>query len=115
MLSFHGTADPIDPYDGNGQPYWTYSVPDALRDWATQDECRGPPVTTHPDPGVTLTRYGHCPGKAVVELYTIRGEGHEWPGGPPLPGRLTKVLGPQSNVIDADAVMWSFFSAHPLR
>lgn len=115
ILSFHGTTDPIDPYDGNGQPYWTYSVPDALKDWATQDECRGAAVTTHPAPHVALTRYRSCPGKAVVELYTISGEGHEWPGGPPVSARLTKVFGPQSEAIDADAVMWAFFLTHPLR
>ena len=27
VVSFHGTADPVDPYNGNGQKYWTYSVP----------------------------------------------------------------------------------------
>jgi poly(3-hydroxybutyrate) depolymerase len=27
VLSFHGIADPVDPYNGHGQKYWTYSVP----------------------------------------------------------------------------------------
>ena len=39
VLSFHGTADRIDPYDGNGKAYWTYSVADAERRWATHDGC----------------------------------------------------------------------------
>jgi poly(3-hydroxybutyrate) depolymerase len=50
----------------------------------------------------------------VVELYTISGEGHEWPGGPTLPASLTRLLGAQSDAISADNVMWAFFAAHPL-
>ena len=53
-------------------------------------------------------------GAATVALYAIAGEGHEWPGGPPLPPSLTRVLGPQSDAINADAVMWAFFAAHSL-
>jgi predicted esterase len=33
VVSFHGTADPVDPYLGNGQKYWTYSVPEAASRW----------------------------------------------------------------------------------
>jgi len=114
ILSFHGTADPIDPYRGHGQSYWTYSVPQAARDWAGQDDCRATPRTSSPDPGVTLTRYVGCPARTTVELYTIAGEGHEWPGGPMLRPLVTRILGPQSDAVDADAVMWAFFKAHPL-
>jgi poly(3-hydroxybutyrate) depolymerase len=49
-----------------------------------------------------------------VELYEIIGEGHEWPGGPPLPLALTALLGPQSSLVSANASMWTFFLAHPL-
>jgi polyhydroxybutyrate depolymerase len=114
ILTFHGTADPVDPYNGHGQAYWTYSVPQAAQDWATQDNCSPSAAVSVPAPGVTLTRYTGCGGGATVELYTISGEGHEWPGGPHLPKSLTKVLGPQSTAIDADTVMWDFFAAHPL-
>ena len=114
ILSFHGTADPVDPYAGHGQAYWTYSVPQAARDWAQQNGCRPTPATSNPDPGVTLLSYAGCRGGANVELYTIAGEGHEWPGGPALPRRLTRVLGPQSNAIDANSTIWAFFEAHPM-
>ena len=49
-----------------------------------------------------------------MELYTIAGEGHEWPGGPKVPRALRTVLGPQSNAIDANSTIWAFFEAHPL-
>jgi polyhydroxybutyrate depolymerase len=115
VISFHGTADPVDPYNGNGQRYWTYSVPDAAQRWATQDGCSSTPSTTKPAAGAELTTYGGCGGSAAVELYTINGAGHTWPGGPPLPRRLTRLLGPQSTGVDANALMWSFFAQHSLR
>jgi len=115
IIAFHGTADPVDPYAGHGQAYWTYSVPQAAQYWAQQDGCSPKAATSHPHSGVTLTAYGACHGGAAVELYTIAGEGHEWPGGPTLPAALSHVLGPQSTAIDANAVMWAFFEAHPLR
>jgi polyhydroxybutyrate depolymerase len=115
IVAFHETADPVDPYGGHGQAYWTYSVPQAADDWAKQDGCTASPAVSRPDRGVTLTEYGHCRAGAAVELYTIADEGHEWPGGPTLPRALTNVLGPQTTAINANAVMWAFFEAHPLR
>jgi polyhydroxybutyrate depolymerase len=114
IIAFHGTADPVDPYGGHGEPYWTYSVPTAAADWAAQDGCSKTPTDSKPAAGVTLTAYSHCRPQGLVELYTISGEGHEWPGGPTLPSTLTAVLGPQSQAIDADNLMWAFFNAHPL-
>ncbi len=114
-LSFHGTSDPVDPYNGHGQPYWTSSVPQAASAWAVQDGCTAKPVTTQPVKGkLALTTYGSCKQGATVELYSLNGEGHEWPGGPQVPRLLERVFGPQSTAIDADAEMWAFFSAHPL-
>ena len=114
VLTFHGTADPVDPYDGHGMAYWTYSVPQAASMWSTQDGCSATPATSQPDAGVTLTQYSGCKSGVTVNLYTIAGEGHEWPGGPHLPASLTKVLGPQTTAISADDVMWAFFQAHPM-
>jgi polyhydroxybutyrate depolymerase len=114
VLSFHGTADPVDPYDGNGQKYWTYSVPEAAQRWAAHDGCSSNPTISKPDTGVTLTAYGSCSQGSLVELYTIAGEGHEWPGGPHLPRSITKQLGPQTTAISANSTMWAFFTAHQL-
>jgi len=113
VLSFHGTADPVDPYLGNGQRYWTYSVPTAAQRWAAKDSCSSTPTVTNPSPTVQLTAYTGCAAGTTVELYTISGAGHTWPGGPPLPRSATRLLGPQSNAIDASSTIWSFFAAHP--
>ena len=114
VIAFHGTADPVDPYDGNGQPYWTYSVPVAAQRWAAHDGCAPTPQTSSAS-GYSLTDYGGCASGASVELYSLTGEGHEWPGGPAMPSRITAVLGPQSDAVDADNVMWAFFLAHPAQ
>ncbi|MGH3004010.1 MAG: alpha/beta hydrolase family esterase [Gaiellaceae bacterium] len=115
VISFHGTADPIDPYGGHGQAYWTYSVLQAAKDWAVQDKCASKAKKSKQAPGATLATYTGCSRGTTVELYTISGEGHEWPGGPHLPRLYTSVLGPQSNAANADTLIWAFFAAHPLR
>lgn len=114
IISLHGTSDPVDPFGGHGQAYWTYSVPTAAKDWATQDGCSTKAVSSRPDANVTLLTYSRCANGAEVELYEIAGEGHEWPGGPTMPTSIVSLLGPQSTAINADATMWSFFSAHRL-
>jgi polyhydroxybutyrate depolymerase len=102
VVAFHGTADTVNPYDGNGQAYWTYSVPSAEQQWAAHDGCGAAPDRSQAAPSVGLTTYSGCAGGAAVSLYTIDGAGHEWPGAPG-----------QSTAIDASATMWAFFAAHP--
>ncbi len=112
VISFHGSADEVDPFAGHGQKYWTYSVATAAKDWSAQDRCRS---VAHSGPvGVKLTTYYTCFNGAEVELYEIMGEGHEWPGGPTLPSSITALLGPQSNLVNANTLIWAFFQAHPL-
>ena len=103
VVAFHGTADTVNPYDGGGQPYWTYSVPSAQQQWGAHDGCGATPTSSPAADKVTLTTYGDCAGGAAVQLYTIDGAGHEWPGAPG-----------QTPAIDASTTMWSFFSSHPL-
>jgi polyhydroxybutyrate depolymerase len=117
VLAFHGTADPVDPYDGHGPSYWTESVPEAARRWAEHDRCVKAKDATVPaaSPGVPVTTYGTCAAGTSVSLETISGAGHTWPGGPPLPAALRRVLGPQSETVDANATIAAFFRGHPLR
>ena len=113
VISFHGSDDHVDPFAGHGEAYWTYPVSTAAKDWAKQDHCSTSP-TTAKSTDVVLSTYSKCAKGAQVELYEIIGEGHEWPGGPTMPPSITGLLGPQSNAVNADALMWSFFSSHQL-
>lgn len=112
VISFHGTADPVDPYNGNGEAYWTYSVPMAAQRWAAQDGCSPSAQTTNPSSHLKVTSYGHCQDGAAVELDTVVGDGHEWPGArgslgaspasavrSPMPWTPTRPCGPSSSPI----------------
>jgi polyhydroxybutyrate depolymerase len=61
---------------------------------------------------VTLIRY-RCRSRADVELYRIAGGGHTWPGSR-FSSAIGAFVGPTTTSIEADALMWAFFQAHPL-
>jgi polyhydroxybutyrate depolymerase len=50
-----------------------------------------------------------CKGGADVNLCTVTGGGHTWPGGEPVPA-----LGHTTTDIVATDAMWDFFLRHPL-
>ena len=119
LAAFQGTADPLVPYDGGGVAKRRGQVLSATRSvelWAEAAECVGAPATSlEPDRApsdgmrVRRTEYSGCKEGRDVELYTIEGGGHTWPGGPaagPAVGRVTRDL-------DATTTIWSFFSRHP--
>ena len=115
MIDFHGTADPMAPYDGGSSwvtPVPLPSVPKWAANWARRNRCAPDPIDSSVNAEVTRREYTRCADDASVVLYTIRGGGHTWPGGQPLP---VWFAGPTSTSIDATREMWSFFEAHPLN
>ncbi len=84
------------------------------RNWASADGCRARPVLVVPAAGARLTSYIGCRAGVDVELYTVVGEGRGWPGGPLLARSVTSRTGAQSDVLDANQLMWAFFEAHKL-
>jgi polyhydroxybutyrate depolymerase len=118
VLAIQGTADPLLPYAGGGVGGGRGSVLSATESiafWAKVAGCgEAPVVTEEPDrvrdgTRVRLTGYVGCGGGRGVELYTVQGGGHTWPGGPPV-GRS---VGRVSREIDATALIWEFFARHP--
>jgi polyhydroxybutyrate depolymerase len=119
VLAFQGTADPLMPYAGGGVARRRGRVLSAERSiafWATASGCGAAPVTTlEPDlvlddgTRVRRTVYGGCRGGTAVELYTIEGGGHTWPGGPPVGGSVGRV----TRDVDATPLIWAFFAQHP--
>jgi poly(3-hydroxybutyrate) depolymerase len=45
-------------------------------------------------------------------LYTVKGEGHQWPGGKPVAAEW--MIGRYNHRIDATRQMWAFFREHQL-
>jgi polyhydroxybutyrate depolymerase len=87
-------------------------IPVIVAAWATRNGCGATPTETAVASDVRLVQYP-CPNGADVALYRIEGAGHTWPGSA-LSSAL-KTLGSTTMSIDADAIMWAFFQAHPLR
>ena len=112
MISFHGTADPIIPYEGGTSSVAAGSLPDVSEwaaSWARRNRC-GPDTVESAVAGDVIRRdYTDCADDAAVVLFTIYGGGHTWPGGGPLPEWF---LGPTSGSIDASSQMWAFFREH---
>ena len=114
-ISFHGTADPAVPYNGGMSwvaPERFPSIPGWTANWARRNRCESNPVDSAVAAHVTRREYVGCANDAAVVLYTIKGGGHTWPGGKPLPEWF---VGSTSDEVDATRLMWEFFRQHPLR
>jgi polyhydroxybutyrate depolymerase len=111
-IVFHGTADPIVPYQGGPSDRFDVPFP-AIPDWidvlARRNGCDETPLELPASGTVTGIQFTNC--AADVVFYTIAGGGHSWPGGEPLPEWLA---GDTTMDIDATQVMWEFFQGHSL-
>lgn len=140
VIAFHGTNDEILSYSGgigprgmllpavDGSPRTigqqlndpssrprhlpnANSVPTQTAGWAQRNECHTRPRVERVQRAVSRTTYD-CPAGSEVELYTLHGGGHNWPGGDPLLA-VTPLTGPIAT-LDATALIWEFFSRHRL-
>lgn len=119
VLAIHGTADAVVPYGsgadegievtgGNaGLPGVEVNMPD----WARQAGCSEEKDVERIEPDVERWVYRDCPSGFDVELYSVEGGGHAWPGSPldiPALGRTT-------DTIDATTLALDWFDDHPLQ
>jgi polyhydroxybutyrate depolymerase len=116
MIAFHGTADPFVPYNGAPTGWLNPNAPFPnittwVASWARRNHCASNPIDSIVAVDVTRREYTDCARNASVVLYTIKGGGHQWPGGKPIP---EWIVGRLSNNVDATSLMWAFFREHPL-
>jgi polyhydroxybutyrate depolymerase len=118
VLQIHGTADERVPYNGGpgkafaitGNPRVDGpSVPSVNATWRAIDGCGAPASAVVGD---VTTETAGCPGGRTVELISVAGAGHQWPGGTKSP--LLEKLGspPPSTALDATDTIWQFFAGH---
>lgn len=121
-IAFHGTSDTVVPYEG-GQIVPGFdelgefqSAHQAAEFWATVNGCQSEPAREQlPDTnsGDTSIAYREswqpCESGRPVQLITLDGSGHTWPGHPPRGQRL----GATNLDIDASQMLWDFFEANP--
>lgn len=118
ILIIHGTEDENVPYAGgtgseafNRAAY--ISIEQEFRDWAERNGCSlGEPIVTQVAPrasdGQSVEHRAYTGCAAPVELYTVHGGGHEWPGGEaPVGNRLEQTQPTQ--ILDASSVIVDFF------
>jgi polyhydroxybutyrate depolymerase len=102
VLTFHGLADPQNPYDGHAAgrgPEWEESVPDALASWARHNSCKPDVILEDPPGPLSTMRYAGCADGTDVRMIRIDGLGHRW----------------THDEVDTTTVMWQFFKGYQLR
>jgi polyhydroxybutyrate depolymerase len=116
VIAFHGTGDPVCLYNGGWSKLagGTFpSVPGFMANWSRRNRCEPNPIESTIAADLTRLQYTDCADNAGVVLYTIKGEGHQWPGGKRVAAEW--MLGRYSHSIDATRQMWAFFREHQLR
>lgn len=111
-MVFHGTDDPIVPFEGgryHDSDFFFPAIPDWVAALARRNGCDPQPGELPASGQVSGIRYTGC--AADVTFYTIAGGGHTWPGGNPIPAWIA---GYTSQDIDATRTLWAFFQSHPL-
>ncbi len=134
MIAFHGTADPLLPFNGSvsadaldhifgdgdatdisappgdldGEGY-----PHNASQWAAANECGDP---TDERVGESIVRRSwDCPRGAEVVFYMIEGGGHTWPGSDGLTNEaIARLVGPTTFEVDATESTWEFFRSQQL-
>jgi polyhydroxybutyrate depolymerase len=124
VCAISGTHDPLVPWDGGLVGFArnprgiVLSVPESVLFWVTHDNCSTQPNTSllpDIDPAdhtwVQRDIYSNGINNTEVILYTIYNGGHTWPDGYQyLPKSL---VGRTTHDINANTVIWDFFSSHP--
>ena len=114
IIAIHGTSDTIIRYNG-GQGMGTQKIngppiPDLNATWRNIDKCNNPDINIV---GNVTTSRVNCTNNNSVELITINGAGHQWPGS--TPNKAAQILlhtDPPSTEINATDTIWQFFATH---
>lgn len=106
VLVIHGTDDQVIPYNGNEAD--SPSVHVWLDAWAQHNGCNPTPSVSQPFESVTQESWNGCTRGTSVQLYTLEGGGHTWPGAP-----ASMTSGASFPYMDATDVIWDFFALHP--
>jgi len=113
VLLMHGTADKVVVY--GGKPGGYLSAQDSYQYWLRQNGI-APGATSNrvidadPADGTTVSWTEAGNGEQRVALATIENGGHTWPGADPFNVGLP--IGATTRDVDANEVMWEFFSRH---
>lgn len=113
MLLIQGTADKVVLYGGKDGGY--LSAEDTFAYWRKQNSLEGaaPParlLASVPGDETQVTQVEQGNGAQQVALITVKDGGHTWPGADAF--NIGLPIGKTTRAIDANEVMWEFFSRH---
>jgi polyhydroxybutyrate depolymerase len=103
VLHVHGTSDPVVAWDGGAL---AQGVPDTITGWIDRNGCGASPMVVYEQGSARCELFDDgCTDGAVVELCTVTGGGHDWPGGGTAMG--------MGDLVATDVIA-EFFAAHPM-
>jgi len=109
LIAFHGTSDPIVPYQGGPSHAFDLpfpAIPEWIETYARRSGCVGEPTRLPASGEVSGIQYSNSTQNMDVTFYTVEGGGHSWPGG----GYMPKfIVGHITQDIDGTQTIWDFF------
>ena len=127
VMHIHSVDDPRALYTGGlGQPFpmtksqvFHPNIDQMIAKWVQHNGCALEPTiadrrSDRDGRGHQATKYVYdkCRNGAEVILWKLTGAGHVWPGGKQKV--MERILGPSTDIIDANREMWNFFSRFSL-
>lgn len=115
VMLIHGTADQVVAYDGKATGSGYLSAMDSHRYWIKRNGLEGAPEQARSlnGDGADGTEVGYREqgnAETRVALVTVKDGGHTWPGADPFNVGLP--IGKTTRDVDANELMWQFFSRH---
>lgn len=113
VMLIHGTADQVVAY--GGKPAGYLSAEDSQRYWVRWNGLEAAPVRTRlidadQGDGMEVNYQEQGDGERAAALVTVKDGGHTWPGADAFNVGLP--IGKTTRDIDANELMWQFFSRH---
>ncbi|MGH7816720.1 MAG: extracellular catalytic domain type 1 short-chain-length polyhydroxyalkanoate depolymerase [Candidatus Binatia bacterium] len=123
VMHIHSVDDPRALYTGGlGPPFpmtksqvFHPNIDQMIAKWVTHNGCAAAPTiidqrSDRDGRGHQATKYiySKCRDGAQVVPWKLTGAGHVWPGGKQKV--MERILGPSTDIIDANQEMWNFFS-----
>jgi len=118
LMEIHGLADQHIPMQGGQGSQGHVSVnwapvKNGFDQFTRIDQCTQPAVKQS---GMLTQMESQCAAGRAVDLITIDGAGHQWPGAQARSRVVNEMLGADepSMALDATATLWAFFQPHAM-
>ena len=116
-IAFHGTSDPVFPYDGTvaprfgGDPAFLAQKPlDEFQQFAVDAGCTTPSTDAQLSEEVVQHNFTGCTDGIDRTFYEIVGGGHTWPGSTATSAEYEALdIGHTTEQINATEVSWAYF------